>query len=424
MQEAGQAGVDHWLAILSGPRTWIDDDAGRSGVQRLAGGLQILAALCASSAVVALWARNRPAGTQVVARLAPFGLGLAMVGMIARPLIEGLGVERTASAHWRNVPTRGLLALLLLGSLYAMTPGWPALVSWPLGVAIGCDVAATTSLIGWTLSPLGWWTAFLRSPLHLGVIGGLVGAAVANDSGGTVANALPVYAVIQTWVFVAAMTMWWLRRIQVSERTGVLDAIRQTAHLERRRSAHWLHDDLLAELRLVTIKVQSGKANLAEVEGLLDDLDFQLRVRQLDQLLDSGTIRVGEALQPYIRRAQNFGVEIVAVPSYDTASLTLEPEAGRLFSHAAAILTSNALNAGAHRLGFHIDGNTSLLTLTITDDAGGFDASELPAGRGLWTLAQDLGATNVTVHPVDGGSRVEAVIPLHTKQDHGATAAG
>jgi hypothetical protein len=220
------------------------------------------------------------------------------------------------------------------------------------------------------------------------------------------------------WVIVAGVTAWLLtglRRLAMFNRQL---AVSQASSYEHRRSAHWLHDDLCAQLRLVSIKVQSGGATMTEVAALLDDLDHQMRLRQLEEILESGTIRIAEVLQPYVRRAQNHGVTIDSAPSFDDASLVVSATVGREFSHAAAVLTSNALNAGATHIAFEVRLTPGHVSIAVIDNAGGLDLEDLPSGRSLWTLREDLGSENVVVTPTDTGSRVLATIALTDRSHH------
>jgi signal transduction histidine kinase len=187
----------------------------------------------------------------------------------------------------------------------------------------------------------------------------------------------------------------------------------ETARNEHRRSAHWLHDDVCAQLRLVTLRLHRGALRTDEVVGMLDELDFALRLRQLDELLQSGTARLAEVLQPFVRNAQNHGVTVERVPTYETASAVVDRDAGQMLRHAASVLTSNALNAGATRLSFDVSVDSEQVHLAVVDDAGGFDHDDLTAGRGLWSLLHELGPGNLTIDRVDGGSRVAAHVDRH-----------
>ena len=189
-----------------------------------------------------------------------------------------------------------------------------------------------------------------------------------------------------------------------------------TVRDEHRRSAHWLHDDIASRLRVVSLRLQHDEPSIPEIAALLDDLDFQLRLRQLDELLSSGTVRLAEVLQPYVRRAQSHGVTVERVPSFETASEQVDAETGRTFRRAAAILTSNSLNAGARHISFDVEVRHDTISVAVTDDAGGFELSEISQGRGLWGLRADLGQDHVHVTPTTDGSTVEIVIDRETKK--------
>lgn len=150
---------------------------------------------------------------------------------------------------------------------------------------------------------------------------------------------------------------------------------------------------------------------MEQVGALLDELDFALRLRQLDELIESGTVRLAEVLQPFLRNAQNSGVLVERVPSYDIASTEVDHDTGNTFRRAAAVITSNALNAGATRLSFEVAVHDEHIDLVVIDDAGGFDASDITAGRGLWTLRHELGPDNLYIEQHETGSRVHAAVP-------------
>jgi len=73
---------------------------------------------------------------------------------------------------------------------------------------------------------------------------------------------------------------------------------------------------------------------------------------------------------------------------------------------------SNALNAGAQTLGFQMSSDRDELVLAVTDDAGGFDLVDAPAGRGLASIAAELGADRLTSTRRARGTTMTARIPL------------
>jgi signal transduction histidine kinase len=415
--------VDRTIALLGGRAAWAHDETAISATTRLAAAVEIAGFVTAHSS---LWAYRLTLNHQyesTLIRLAPIGFTISAALLCLAPLRVARGRPAPMRTRRYFVLPRSLLGLALVVTAYCVMPGWPSLITWPIGVAIGADAAMTSWVLGWQLQPLRWWGLFLSSPLHLGLVGGLLGAVVHRGWSTAAHTAVPIFVAIHLWVIVAGVTAWLLsglRRLAMHNRQL---AVSRASSFEHRRSAHWLHDDLCAQLRLVSIKVQSGGATLTEVAALLDDLDHQMRLRQLEEILESGTVRIAEVLQPYVRRAQNHGVTIDSAPSFDDASLVVTANVGREFSHAAAVLTSNALNAGATHIEFEVQLTPGHVSIAVIDNAGGLDAENLPSGRSLWTLREDLGDENVVITPTETGSRVKATIALTDRSRHDAVTA-
>ena len=409
MAAAVEGSADRWLALLAGRNTWQDAERDVDPAARSLALLEVTA-LAAAFTSVFLVAQFRPraggtwfsSATIVLLCSAP----LALVGPI-RTACGLVSVSRTASV---NVLGRTALGILVSASVFALAPTWWAMFSWPIGVALGCDAALTATVIGWRPRPVQWWSSVFLSPFHLGTIGGITGATLARTDA-VLDNVLPIYATLHVWLLTACAAAWMCQRVVERQRRMLEQARADTIRDEHRRSAHWLHDDICAQLRLVTLQVQTGEVSMHEVGGLLDELDFALRLRQLDELIESGSVRLAEVLQPFLRKAQNYGVVVERVPSYDLASTEVDHDTGVAFRRAAAVLTSNALNAGATSLCFDVAIHQGFLELTVTDDAGGFDPADITAGRGLWSLRHDLGPDNLTVERVGYGSRVRALVP-------------
>jgi signal transduction histidine kinase len=416
--------ADRWLATLAGRNTWQESEGGLNAASRALAALQAVSVFGAVSSVLLIGyelARDSTAERFVAPATVLTLVGsLAIVGATR----TALGAGSPARSAAVNVLLRALLGILATASIFAIAPRWWSLLSWPIGVAVGCDTAMSAAAIGWRPSPREWWTSVLLSPFHAGIIGGLVGASLARDDVTAVGTVVPIYVTLQVWLVIACITAWSSQRILDID-AATRAAIRtDTMHDEHRRSAHWLHDDICAQLRLVSLKVQGGGLSMAEVGELLDDLDFALRLRQLDELIESGTVRLAELLQPFLRKAQNHGVSVQRVPTYDTASTEVDHDAAVAFRRAAAVLTSNALNAGATQLSVDVAVFDEVIDLTVTDDAGGFDPSQLSAGRGLWSLRQDLGPQHLTVDRFESGSRVRASIPRRVRSSNGTPVTG
>lgn len=390
---------------------WSESEEAPTAVARLTASTELGGLVAAVSTV---WSHRLTAsgfdGSSWV-RLAPVVFTAACVVMAVAPAQTMSGRPTRPAALGIQLPIRMLLVLVVVAATFTTMPRWAALATWPLAIALGGDAAVTAWSIGWNPTPLASYRQYLGSPVHLGIVGCLLGVLAIRGYDVGISMALPIYATFQVWVLVATLTAAWLCMLHSAERAEHLRVARSAASDEHRRAAHWLHDDICAELRFAMIRVQSRSVDLAGVESMLDNLDHRLRLRQLDELFESGSVRLAEILQPYVRRAQAVAT-ICAVPAFEEASLIVSAETGRLFSRAAAVLTSNALNASAATISFAIEAGRSTISITVTDDAGGFSSKALPAGRGLWTLQQDPNVQSVDVDDVAGGSRVCVTISL------------
>ena len=144
----------------------------------------------------------------------------------------------------------------------------------------------------------------------------------------------------------------------------------------------------------------------------LNDFETRIRERQLDDVIQAGPVTAAEILQPYVRKAQSAGVLITVVPSFDAASIELDAATARQLKRCVAGFVANALNAGATQLGFALHTSDREVVLEVTDDAGGFQLSDAPAGRGLWLLRADLGEGNLRSEPHGSGTTMIASLTL------------
>ncbi|MEQ9162545.1 MAG: hypothetical protein RLN74_07555, partial [Ilumatobacter fluminis] len=161
-----------------------------------------------------------------------------------------------------------------------------------------------------------------------------------------------------------------------------------------------------------TLRLKSvGDLDAARAE--LEELDHRLRLRQLDEVMRGGEPHLYEILQPHLRRIQSLGIQLYRVPPLELTNRRTDSESAQLFHRAVSVLTSNAINADATRLAidlFEVDGGQ--ISLTVTDDAGGFDLDAVPAGRGLSNLVADLGPDRVRRRDTQNGSAVTVTLPL------------
>jgi signal transduction histidine kinase len=404
--------VDRWLAILSGSNTWQDSDRPVTAATRALAAIQVLAVVSGAVAVVAGSAESD------VYRLT--FLVTALLVVCVGPIRLALGVVSKSRSFLRNASVRVIAVLGLLIGIFGVSRGWSALLSWPFGISLGCDAAITSGAIGWRPSSWQWWSSIVTSPIHLGVLGGLAGYSWGRPSENTLQTVLPIYATTHLWFVVSCVSAWFARHISAAETAATLSTLTEAADQERRRSAHWLHDEVCANLRLVTLTLQNGSLTTDGAARRLEDLDFALRLRQLEELLESGEVHVAEVLQPFLRNAQSHGVVLDSSPTYETASKVVSPQQGYRLQRAAGVLISNALNAGAGHLSVAVEIIDDLVQLSVFDDAGGFDTEQIAPGRGLWALRDELGAENLTFHKTDVGTHAIATVRIR-RQDRYVT---
>lgn len=395
------------LALVAGEVVWADIDEPASGVERMTAIVELAALACLISAIWLMRQARSPAPAGL-AEIAPAAGTVAALALASRPARLLAGVRREARAR-TSIVWRTAAGCVLIFAVIANAPRWGGVAVWPVAIVFGCEAALCAWRLGLEIRPVGWYRSFLLSALHFGA----VGAVIANvlRSGEDARAAVEYYALFHALAILVCLT------------AGVLDAVRR-AQLdadardaqrivgeEHRRRAHWLHDDVSSQLRIVSLKVQHDAASPDDVVTMLDELDHALRLRQLDELLASGTARLAEIIQPYVRNAQSHGVTISDVPAFEDASLVVDSATGRLFARAAAIFTSNAIQAGATEIGFHVAHDDRDVVLAVTDDAAGFDLADVPAGRALWELSHAVGHGRLTAERRDDRTVVSIRIP-------------
>jgi len=270
---------------------------------------------------------------------------------------------------------------------------------WPLAIALGAEAALCAWALGVRIEPLRWWRSFLLSALHLGIVGAALASASYLGLGRAFETIGPIYLLLHFGVLIGAMIAGVLDQLRLGVEHDRDQAAASAAATEHRQSAHWLHDDVSSEIKLIELRLRANDLQPDDVAAALSDLDHQLRLRQLDELFQSGSVRLAEILQPFVRNAQSHGITITSVPTFDDASEIVDERLGRLFARATSVITANAMLAGADELGFAIGADGDHVTVAVTDNAGGFDLADVPAGRGLWQLGQELGTTNIEVSP-------------------------
>jgi hypothetical protein len=214
-----------------------------------------------------------------------------------------------------------------------------------------------------------------------------------------------------------AITAWLVRvglgqfgRRMAEELMGFVTGLRQA---ESRHRAQWLHDHLLAEMRLLILRLESRPRINADVLEQLRTTDHRLRMAQLAEQIEAGPIRISTLIQPQIRWCLDHGVAVSSVPDFAQVDVAVGPDTGRLISRVLSGLFSNAMNAGAQTIGLEVQVESASVEIRVTDDAGGFDLDAVPAGRGLGQLIEDLGPRGVSREEVPGGSIMKVEVPYH-----------
>lgn len=406
--------LDTWTALLAGSAPWTGGEAQSESWGRLLCFGQLL---LAGTALVILFAASDHSGPKFTT--SSILVICAFSALLIQPLMRLMGLAPRPRGVWVNLAARLTLLILAWLSVYSLLPGWNVLWSAPVATVLGLDALNTCTELGWRPRTATWYRQFLLSGFHLGMVGALIAVKVSAGSRQTEAS-LQIYAGIHAWVAVAAGTLWAvsvLQRSDMEERARVTSMALQT---ERRARAHWLHDDVCAQLRLVSLKLQTTDAGKDEIVRLLNDFDHHLRLNQLDELLGTGFVRIAEVLQPFIRHAQNHSVHIEGVPDFERAAMALPEAQARLAARAAGVLTSNALNAGATVISYGVSTQDDELRLSIADNGPGFSMADIPAGRGLRTLMDDLHPGGLSVESLpNGGSTVTATIPIRERMPNG-----
>jgi hypothetical protein len=413
---------DLWIALLAGERIWHDGPIQAGPRERISAGFALVGTVCTVAAIwVAVGARFDPWDPDVIttrrATLLAFMIAatLAAVPLAMRYQHILRGREAIGRPFWFEVTWRSIAFLLLTAVIAGALPRahTPGVV--PLGVLAGADASLTLWALGVTPQARAWVRRFVGGPVHLGAVGALLAVAAFGESIPTLRTLIGLYAAMWVGLIVAGLTVVMINRLGLAVDQRVAEEVHDSVASERARRAHWLHDDVLSEVHLATLRISSKTATPEQINDELLDLDHRLRLRQLDDMLSADTLRIFEVLQPHLRRAQNLGVRLEHVPTHEVTRLEVDEQCGRLLNRAVSLFMSNAINAGATRLSLdvHVVDGGERIVVSVTDDAGGFDLATVPDGRGLSTLIDELGADAVQRHDAPGGSTMTATIPRH-----------
>jgi hypothetical protein len=398
---------DVWHAFAAGPDAWLDANHPAPELDGVARVLERVTLLVAATwPVVTLAASGGPWDQRTVGLLV--GLALAVAGLLV--VVPSAAVRRAS----RGRPARYLRLRLPLAAVAVVA--WSGLSVdaallglWPLGVAAGCDACRTGWALGVAVQPGRWLARLVVSPVHLGIAVTLIAFAVVGGPGGA-GRLLWLYGALAAIALTATLTARALddrHREAVRRRAARDEAVVLREHRSR---GHWLHDDVCADLRLLRMRLEGGELERARVLAELDELDHRLRLRQLDELVGSGEVRLAEVVQPFLRRAQQLRVVIVESPSVEDAGMVVDGPTARAVQHAVSVLVANALQAGSPTLAVRLSASAGEIGIEVEDDAGGFDVDRIPPGRALDGLRHELGPGGLTCVRTARGSIVRAVV--------------
>jgi hypothetical protein len=404
----GAAAVgDVWQAFAAGPEAWHDSThppTELDGVARLVQRVALL--LAATWPVVILAAGGGTWDARTAALIV--ALVLAVAGLI---VVVPSALVRQASGGRPKLylEVRLPLAGVVLAAWSGLSVDAALLGLWPLGVAAGCDVCRTGWALGVDVEPWYWLRRLLLSPVHLGVAVTLVVFAIAAgaDTAGRLAWLYGALAAITLTGAVTARALDDRQRSATAGRTARDEAVVLREHRSR---GHWLHDDVCADLRLLRLRLEGATFERTQVLAELDELDHRLRLRQLDELVGSGEVRLAEVVQPFLRRAQQLRVLIVESPTVEDAGVVVDAGTARAVQHAVSVLVANALQAGSPTLAVRLSASAGRIEIEVEDEAGGFDLDRAPVGRGLDGLRHELGRNGLTCTRTELGSVMRAVV--------------
>lgn len=427
-------GADLVVSLAAGAEAWSDGDTSPQPLA-LAEALAIGAAL--SWPVILVTTGVTPATSRHVALLAVMLLaGFVLMAPLLAVVVHRLPNPTTA----RPSPTEPgeasqpsiLRSSLVTSSALRVSCALVAVVcgagivptgalggAWPVGLALGLDLVRTGGAIGLTIEPAVFLRRVLVSPAHLGVLVGVLAVLVADPSGIDRGRIVALYLTAVLIVAVGAMSVA-IANLDIRRMRAMYEGNRRRVVAEEFRSrGHWLHDDVCSELRLTRLRLDSGALAVSAVMVELDELDHRLRLRQLDEFIEAGSVRVAEVVQPFLRRVQQQGVVIEESPSVETAGRFVDATVARCLRRFLGVTIANALQAGATRLAVRVRWEDDALVVEVTDDAGGLPAGALRVGGGLDGLRAELGEARLDL--VNGASGLTARLTLSTTTTAGRT---
>lgn len=181
---------------------------------------------------------------------------------------------------------------------------------------------------------------------------------------------------------------------------------------DHEQRARWLHDVVLSEVRLTTLRLEIGDLDGADAIHELVDLDHRLRQRHLDETIVAGGATVGEIVQVHVRRLRGLSIPLSTETLDAVGQLHLATFDAERLHHGLSVLVSNAVNAGATVVGISVALAANRLVAEVTDDAGGFELDQVPVGRALSSMKNSTRFASVYRRPTPTGSIVGAEVEL------------
>ena len=402
-------GTDLVMAFAAGPLPWVNG-ATRSGTAHQAGlaaaGLSLVAALVSLDYLASVQFAGRWTAWHV-GLLVMANLGIVVVGETTAVL----ALRRRPSHSVARMVIRRGLAAIALGVVWAqLSPLEAVLLALPIGSFTGAETALTAETIGDRHSSAQFWRGIVVSPAHAGFLCAVVAGALLAGERTDFDAAAALLIGVELGLVVAAAVHAMVRALYRSADHDAAAIVTSIDAQERRRLAHWIHDDVCADIRGVRMRFAATPLDAADLARELDELDHRLRLRQLDEVIAGGSVAAAEILQPYVRRAQHQGVAVTEVPRLEASCLELGRREADLLRRSVAGLIANAVNAGATAVAIRLRSTQDTVVLEVEDDAGGFSLADVPAGRGIESLMTGLGPGCLTYERTAAGTRAIATI--------------
>lgn len=359
----------------------------------------------AASAVVATVAIAAIVSTSPAVQGGPFsvtwsvGVWLAAAACITATVLWAVAAQRPTSERSLSPAVSGILSAVGPAATFVLAMpavdhpvalGW----LWIWSFALAADaVVQSIAAVRTSIEPVTW----VRDGA---VLAGVVGMALAIrrvDVGSTVLLATAALALSRL------MTIGILSALRHHQRVLEVERL-EAATEERRRRANWIHDELLSELRLARLRLETADGGTRQALSELTDIEHRLRMRQLDAELESGGTRLAEIIQPFVRMVIGVGCRVEGVPSAEVAGRWIDARAGYELRRFFGVAVPNALLAGATVVVFEVEVDDRWLVVRIRDDAGGFDPDGVPVGRGRERLAREFGVDRLTTVVDDVGT--------------------